>query len=133
MDIKLTVDSIILTEGNEIVLVRRNYEPFKDYWAIPGGIVEYGETVEHAAIREAKEETGLDIKIDKLLGVYSDLKRDPRGHFVSICFLCKSVGGKLESSDETKEVRFFSKEELKNIKLAFDHEKILKDVNLIEK
>jgi 8-oxo-dGTP diphosphatase len=129
--ITLTVDPIILTNDG-VVLVKRSFDPYKDHWALPGGIVEYGETVEVAAVREAKEETGLDIKIEKLAGVYSDPNRDPRGHFVSVCFLCVPVGGALTTSVETKEVKIFSKEEIKSIKLAFDHQKILKDVGFAE-
>lgn len=125
--ITLTVDPIILMSGG-VVLVKRSFDPYKDYWALPGGIVEYGETIEVAVIREAKEETGLDVKIEKLVGVYSDPNRDPRGHFVSVCFLCVPVGGALTTSVETKEVRIFSKEEIKSIRLAFDHKKILKDI-----
>jgi 8-oxo-dGTP diphosphatase len=130
--ITLTVDPIIITDDKKIILIKRVFDPYKDYWALPGGIVEYGETVEEAAIREAKEETGLDIKIEKLIGVYSDPDRDPRGHFVSVCFLCKPVGGEIKTSEETKEVKAFSKDEIKGIKLAFDHEKILRDIGFIE-
>jgi len=130
--ITLTVDPIIITNEGRVILVKRVFDPYKDHWAIPGGIVEYGETVENAVVREVKEETGLDIKIEKLIGVYSDPRRDPRGHFVSVCFLCKPVGGSLRTSKETKEVKAFSKEEVKSLKLAFDHEKILKDTGFIE-
>jgi 8-oxo-dGTP diphosphatase len=120
--IMLTVDSIIMTNQGEIILVKRVFDPYKDCWALPGGFVEYGETVEDAVIREAKEETGLDIRIEKLSGVYSDPNRDPRGHSVSVCFLCKAVGGELKTSVETKKVKAFSKKELKTTRLAFDHE-----------
>ena len=130
--IKLTVDPIILTNDGKVVLVKRGFDPYKDHWALPGGIVEYGETVEVAVIREAKEETGLDIKIEKLVGVYSEPNRDPRGHFVSLCFLCVPVGGTLGTSEETKEVKTFSKGEIKSIKLAFDHQKILKGIGFID-
>jgi 8-oxo-dGTP diphosphatase len=129
--IVLTTDPIIITDDEKVILIKRNFDPYKNHWAFPGGIVEYGETVENAAIREAKEETGLDVKIEKLIGVYSDPKRDPRGHFVSVCFLSRIVGGKLGIGEETKEVKAFSKEELKSIKLAFDHEKILRDIGFI--
>lgn len=82
-------------------------------------------------IREAKEETGLDVSIERLLGVYSDPERDPRGHYVSVCFLCKPVGGALRTSEETKEVKAFPKEGLRSLELAFDHRKILNDLDLI--
>jgi 8-oxo-dGTP diphosphatase len=130
--ITLTVDAIIITDDGRIVLVKRVFDPYKDHWALPGGVVEYGERVEDAVIREAKEETGLDIRIERLIGVYSDPGRDPRGHFVSISFLCRPTGGSLRTSKETKEVKAFLKEELRSIKLAFDHEKMLRDAGLIE-
>ena len=119
----LTVDVVIyMDEG--FVFVKRLNEPFKNFWALPGGIVEYGETVEEAAIREAKEETGLEVKLEKLIGVYSNPKRDPRGHYVSIAYLAKPVSGKLKASTDAKEVKVFSQ---KPEKLAFDHEKIFED------
>ena len=119
----LTVDVVIyMDEG--FVFVKRLNEPFKNFWALPGGIVEYGETVEEAAIREAKEETGLEVKLEKLIGVYSNPKRDPRGHYVSIAYLAKPVSGRLKASTDAKEVKVFSQ---KPEKLAFDHEKIFED------
>lgn len=128
--IVLTVDPVIVTE-DKVILIKRAFEPYENHWALPGGIVEYGETVENAAVREAKEETGLDIEIERLVGVYSKHDRDPRGHFVSICFFCRRVGGELRTSEETREVREFSKEEIRSIQLAFDHRKILKDAGVI--
>ncbi|HIP62693.1 MAG TPA: NUDIX hydrolase [Archaeoglobus profundus] len=122
--ITLTVDAIIPYQG-KIVLIRRRNEPFKGYYALPGGIVEYGETVEEAVLREVKEETGLDVKIHKLVGVYSDPNRDPRGHFVSICFITIPVGGELKAGSDAKDIALFS---LDNIpKLAFDHNKMIED------
>lgn len=125
--ITLTVDAIIPYKG-KIVLIKRANEPFKGYYALPGGIVEYGEKVEDALLREVEEETGLKGKIYKLVGVYSDPNRDPRGHFVSVCFVVKCKG-ELRAGSDAKEVGLF---DLKNLpKLAFDHEKMIKDAEEI--
>ncbi len=121
----LTVDAIILNEEEEVLLIKRKNEPFKDRWALPGGFVEYEERVEEAVVREVKEETGLDVEILKLHNVYSDPKRDPRGHTISIVYHCKIIGGNLKGGDDAREARFFKYNE--NLKLAFDHNKILKD------
>lgn len=128
---KVVTDAIILTKDGKIVLVKRKHEPFRGFYAIPGGFVEYGETVEAACVREAFEETGLRVKIDRLLGVYSNPKRDPRGHTAGVAYVCRPAGGSLKDSDETESVRAFSRNEIKKLKLAFDHAKILKDAGLI--
>ncbi len=126
----LTVDTIII-EDNRIVLIKRSNNPYRDHWAIPGGFVEYGEKVEDAAVREAKEETGLDIELTKLVGVYSDPDRDPRGHTVTVAYTAKIVGGTLQSDSDAKDARFISPDELENIDLAFDHCVILKDADIL--
>lgn len=122
--ITLTVDAVIPYKGG-IVLVKRRNEPFKDYYALPGGIVEYGERVESALIREVKEETGLIVEPYKIVGVYSDPNRDPRGHFVSICFIALPKGGELKAGSDAKDVGVFKLDSLP--KLAFDHEKMVED------
>ena len=119
----LTVDAIILF-NEEIVLIRRKNPPFQGQHALPGGFVEIGETVEQAVIREAKEETGLDIEIISLVGVYSDPKRDPRGHTVSVAYLTKGHGILMSGSDAA-EAGLFKPDELPE--LAFDHAKIVQD------
>lgn len=120
----LAVDVMIKTpEG--VVLVKRRNEPHKGKWALPGGFVRYGERVEEAAVREALEETGLDVKLQRLVGVYSDPERDPRGHIVSVCFLVKRVGGRLKAASDAKEVKIFKHIPWRG--LAFDHAQILKD------
>ena len=120
----LTADTIIRRKDGPVVLVRRLSQPFKDFYAIPGGFEEYGETVKEAAIREAKEETGLDVKMQRLVGVYSDMTRDPRGHVITVAYLAEEIGGRLKPSSDAREVRAFKKIPPK---LAFDHRKILLD------
>ncbi len=122
--ITLTVDAVIPYEG-KIVLIKRLNEPYKGYYALPGGIVEYGERVEDAVLREVEEETGLIGKVHSLVGVYSDPHRDPRGHFVSICFIVIPTGGELKAGSDAKEVELFGLDNLP--KLAFDHERMIKD------
>jgi 8-oxo-dGTP diphosphatase len=122
----LTVDAVIKT-GNSVILIKRRNEPFRNSWALPGGFVEYNETVENAVLREAKEETGLEVKIEKLVGIYSEPGRDPRGHTVSAAFLCKATGGNLKADTDAKEVCEFNINLVKDMDLAFDHRRILKD------
>lgn len=119
----LTVD-IIIKKDDGYVFVKRSKEPFKDYWALPGGIVEYGETVEEAALREAKEETGLNVKLERLIGVYSDPNRDPRGHYITVVYYAYAVSGELKAATDAKEAKVFHGNPEK---LAFDHEKIFED------
>ncbi len=106
-----------------IVLIERKNPPVG--LALPGGFVEVGETVEHAVIREMKEETGLDFEIERILGVFSDPKRDPRFHVVSVVFVGHAKGEPRASSD-AKEARVFKLEEIPFERLVFDHAEILK-------
>ncbi len=126
--ITLTVDAIVPYEG-KIVLIRRKNEPFKDRYALPGGIVEYGERVEDALRREVKEETGLEVEVYRLVGVYSDPDRDPRGHFVSVCFVALPKGGRLMADSDAKEVALFDLDEIPE--LAFDHNRMIEDAKPI--
>ncbi len=122
--IGLTVD-IVIIHNNGVVLIKRKRDPYRGFWAIPGGFVEYGESVEEAAVREAKEETGLDVHLIKTVGVYSDPSRDPRGHTVSVAFL--AVGqGSLKAGDDAGEAKVFDIDSLPS-NLAFDHSRILSD------
>lgn len=124
----LTVDGIIFYK-KKVVLVRRKNSPFKNCFALPGGFVDYGETVENAVIREIKEETGLETKIKNIFGIYSDPGRDPRGHTVTIVYCLNVVGGELKSGSDAKNVKLFSLNTLPE--LAFDHKKILEDFRRI--
>jgi len=118
----LTVDAVII-EDDRIVLVKRKNPPFKGMWALPGGFVDYGEVVEDAVQREAREETGLDVEVSRLSGVYSNPRRDPRGHTVSIVFVCRRVGGVLKASSDAADVGWFPLDDLPD--LAFDHRTII--------
>ncbi len=117
-----TVDIVIRNQGG-IVLISRKNPPFG--WALPGGFVDYGESVEEAAKREAKEETSLDIQNLKLLGVYSSPDRDPRHHTISTVFTADSAGNPT-AGDDAAQTRVFMKGNLPQ-DLAFDHAKIIKD------
>ena len=119
---RLTVD-IIIRIGEGVVLVERKYAPHG--WAIPGGFVEYGETVEEAARREAKEETALDLEELAQFHTYSDPSRDPRGHTVSLVFTALGVGTPRAASD-ARAVGLFTSTNLPD-HIAFDHRKILND------
>jgi len=120
----ITVDAIIMKDQS-ILLVQRKHEPFQGFWALPGGFVEYGETTEKAVIREVREETGLETTVYRLLGVYSDPNRDPRGHTITVAYLVTPVGGNLVAGDDAALVRYFKGDELP--RLAFDHTNIVKD------
>ncbi len=119
----LTVDAVILFQEG-IVLIRRENPPFQGCYALPGGFVEVGERVEEAAQREAKEETGLEIEVLGLVGIYSDPGRDPRGHVVSAAFLAKGRGNLVSGSD-ARSAEIFLLQSLPP--LAFDHERIIRD------
>jgi len=118
-----TVDCIIELEGGGVVLIERKNPPFG--WAIPGGYVDYGETVEEAAVREAKEETGLDVELVRQFHVYSDPGRDPRQHNLSVVFVCRAAGEPRAASD-AKGIGVFTKDALPDV-ICFDHGKILDD------
>lgn len=118
----LTVDVVILVDG-DIVLIKRKNPPFKDMWALPGGFVEVGETVEDAAVREGKEETGLDIELTGLVGVFSEPGRDPRGHTVTVCFTATGQGT-LAASSDAQDAGLFDPGDLPP--MAFDHGMIIR-------
>ena len=100
-------------------------------WTMPGGNIEYGETFEEAGIREAKEETGLDVELTELVGVYSDPERDPRGHTVTVAYKARITGGILQSDSDAKDAKFIKTSQLENMNLAFDHKIILQDAKII--
>ena len=117
-----TVDIIIELKGG-VVLIKRKNPP--EGWALPGGFVDYGETLEYAAAREAKEETGLDIELIRQFHTYSDPRRDPRHHTITTVYVAKAQGTAI-AGDDAKEAGVFQKEALPD-KIAFDHKEILND------
>ena len=124
----LTTDGIIeLYEGDTfkgIVLIERSNDP--KGLALPGGFVDIGESVENALRREMQEETNLDVVITKLLGVYSEPKRDPRFHTASVVFIAKAHG-QPKGGDDAKDAKIYALEEIPMDQLVFDHSDILKD------
>ena len=121
----LTVDTIIEMhdrEASPIVLIERKYPPYG--WALPGGFVDVGERIEQAAIREACEETSLDVSLKLLLGIYSDPARDSRGHTVSAVYIA-SASGEPVAMDDAANIGIYSLDDLPE--LAFDHHRVLQD------
>jgi len=117
-----TVDLIIEYNGG-ILLIKRKNPP--EGWALPGGFVDYGESLEAAAVREAKEETGLDVELVRQFHAYSQPGRDPRHHTITMVFLAKAKGRAI-AGDDAKEIGVFNKNTLPD-KIAFDHRDILND------
>jgi 8-oxo-dGTP diphosphatase len=114
---------VIAEIGDRIVLIERKNFPFG--WAIPGGFVDFGETVEQAAIREAKEETSLDVELRALLGIYSRPDRDPRGQTITVVYVGRGRGEPL-AADDAKSLALFDPRHPPS-PLAFDHAEILAD------
>ena len=124
-----TVDIIICMEDTGIVLIQRKNIPYG--WAIPGGFVDYGESLEQAAVREAYEETGLHVRLEGLLGVYSDPDRDRRMHTTSTVFTARAAGI-LQAGDDAADAGSFPIHKLPS-PIAFDHKKILEHYSMVLK
>jgi 8-oxo-dGTP diphosphatase len=124
----LTVDTVALTREPtpSVLLVQREKAPFAGGWALPGGFVDEGEQVVHAAPRELEEETGLQVERIELLGVYDTPGRDPRGWTVSVVYLARApVRAEVKGGDDARDARWFATDDLPE--LAFDHAAILAD------
>lgn len=120
----VTADGLVI-KNDKILLIRRGNEPFKDMYALPGGFLEYGETMEDCVVREVKEETGITAEILQLCGVFSSPDRDPRGHFVTAVYHMRPTGGKLRAGDDAAQAKWFDLDALPE--MAFDHADIVND------
>ncbi len=116
---------MVFDSQDRVLLIRRGRPPFEGDYALPGGFVEVGETVEDACRRELKEETGIEVRELKLVGVYSDPKRDPRGHTCSVAYLAQVAPAKPTAGDDAAAAEWV--EDWRSEKLAFDHADIIAD------
>jgi ADP-ribose pyrophosphatase YjhB (NUDIX family) len=114
----------VIVRDNRVLLIRRGQPPLLGEWSLPGGVLECGETLREAAIREAREETGLVVDVGEMLGVYERVIRSEdarvRYHYVLIDFLCWPVAGELKAGSDAADAGWFSREELPTLKLAYD-------------
>jgi len=120
----ITVDGAIV-KNNNILLIKRKNNPYKNCWALPGGFVEYGESYEQAAKREGKEETNLDLTLKSQFMAFSSPGRDKRFHTATLVFVAEGIGI-AEGKDDAKSAKWFSKNEIKSLNIAFDHKEIIK-------
>ena len=121
----LTTDCVVFDERGFVLLIRRKHDPFKGSYALPGGFVDVGERVEDACRRELKEETGLEVGTLRLIGVYSDPHRDPRGHTCSIAYLARVGRAEPQAGDDAAAAEWVAG--WRGQTLAFDHKLILAD------
>ncbi len=114
----------VIVQNHRVLLIRRGQPPLLGEWSLPGGVLECGETLREAVVREAREETGLVVETDEMLGVYERVIRGDEGraryHYVLIDFLCRPIGGELKAGSDAAEVRWFTREELPALNLPDD-------------
>ena len=121
----LTVDVVIPDGQGKVLLIRRGHAPYEGMWCFPGGMVDPGETVADAAVREVREETGLEVELDHVLGIYSALGRDPRGHYISITFVARPTDAEPRITEEATAWTRMAPSD--GPEMAFDHAHILSD------
>lgn len=122
-----TVD-VAVTDGKRILLVKRGKEPFIGKWVLPGGFIEYGEKVEDAGVREVLEETGIEVVLESILGVYSDPDRDPRKHIMTTVFVGRPIKGEPRGGDDAASAAWIDLASLDTETLAFDHGLVVEDL-----
>lgn len=120
----VAVDGILVRDGRLVAVIRAN-EPFQGLPALPGGFVDLGETAVEAVVREVREETGLETRVRRLVGAYSDPSRDPRGHVVSVVYELERTGGDLHAGTDAARLTFLNPEAAEQ--MAFDHARIVAD------
>jgi 8-oxo-dGTP diphosphatase len=129
-DLPLVGVGAVIIEDGRVLLVKRGHPPLAGEWSIPGGVLELGETLREAAVREAREETCLTVEPADLLGVYDRVIRDDAGltiyHFVLIDFLCRPAGGKAQAADDADEVRWFTPAEVGELGLPEDTAEVVR-------
>jgi len=129
-DVPLVGVGAIIVEGERVLLVKRGHAPLAGEWSIPGGVLEVGETLREAVVREALEETGLTVEAADLLGVYDRVLRDADErtmyHYVLIDFLCRRVGGELQAAGDAEDVRWFTPDETEALNLAADTAEVIR-------
>ncbi len=120
---RVAVDGLVV-HADKLVTVRRGHDPFRGMLALPGGFVELGEPVEAAVVREVREETGLETRAVRLVGVFSDPTRDPRGHVVSMAYALEERGGRLRAGSDAADVILVNPDDV--FPMAFDHREIVR-------
>lgn len=120
----------VIRKGQRVVVVRRKAPPLKGRWSIPGGLVDVGETLRHAVVREAREETGLTVKVGKLVEVFERMLHDNRGrtkyHFVLLDYLCRPVKGRLRAGSDAAEARWVTRRELERLPMVESAKRVLR-------
>ena len=132
----LVAVSAVIKKNNSLLLVKREYEPAKGMWSIPGGLVDLGEKVRDAIVREVEEETGLNIEVGDLIDVIDNIEYDtsdtPRFHYIIISFLVEPLGGRLRGSKEASEVKWFTFKEIENLQITNTAKRLFRTLGFLD-